>query len=495
MANAQLGVLSHPTGSELLNEDAVAVYDAELKLIAWNAAYSQLAIVPNQDAQLGQTLEETYRIAAERGMFGDGEPHELVKLRLERVRSRFSTVTEQLAIGESVIEMKSYPLAGGGVVVAFSDITRLRQTESKLIRAENLEALARVTGGFAHDLKNVLTAVINNMSVARQSNDLRYIDLAIDAAMNGAELAKSALALTRQSDETPTPFEVTGTVNNTVRWLQRGLRGNVRLTTQIDSAPCWVLASESRFRSSLLNLVLNSQDALPNGGDVTIDVTSDLIRQCVRVTVADDGQGMSDELLCKANEPFFTTKDDAGTGIGLFDVCEFVRQTGGEFRVASELGVGTSVTMEFPATMDAHSPNTPEPAEERWDQATRLDQRVLLVEDDVAVSTSLQKYLQLLHVSVVAVTSGEEAVRLVRLSPDDWDAVITGHELSGAMTGLQLEQHLREAAPTLPMILCSGDVQLPPRVLHLAKPVDPRQLVAELQRIKARSCGSPIKSG
>jgi len=264
-----------------------------------------------------------------------------------------------------------------GRLLGFAKITRditerreaqrfLDQARAQLHQAQKMEAVGQLTGGLAHDFNNILQIIGNNIELATREqraggeNVDRHLEVARDAVERAALLTGRLLAFARKQPLKPGRVDVRHLVMNMRPLLEQSLGQGIALEIELppDLWPAWIDASQ--LESALLNLAINSRDAMPDGGRLAIAATnlhiSDEEREPdgragdhVRIVVADTGAGMSAEVAARAIEPFFTTKPPgSGTGLGLAQIYGFVGQSGGTLRIESEPGRGTSIIICLP---------------------------------------------------------------------------------------------------------------------------------------------------
>ena len=240
------------------------------------------------------------------------------------------------------------------------EIERRRQAEAMAQQGQKMEALGRLTGGVAHDFNNLLAVVLASLELAlrRESNPrtVRLLQTATEAAQRGAKLTAQMLAFSRKREVAVRSIDVNAVIRGMDDLLRRTLGPSVRLHYELADDLRPALADLVQLELALLNLAVNARDAMPNGGDLTFrsnmiavgDANSPGLERgdYVRVQVADTGAGMSEEVLARAHEPFYTTKGPGGgTGLGLSMVDGFVRELGGALTLDSTPGVGTTVSV------------------------------------------------------------------------------------------------------------------------------------------------------
>ncbi|CAO3356250.1 ATP-binding protein [Azospirillum melinis] len=238
------------------------------------------------------------------------------------------------------------------IVIAVLWYQRFRERErarQHQLQAQKLEALGRMTGGIAHDFNNMMAVVASGLTVLRGQvgrDDLKSIaDTAMVAVQRGSSLTGQLLAFARREELKVAPADVNMLIGGIEQLLRNAAGSGVDMRFELEpSLPaCWT--DQTQFDTALLNLVVNARDAMPEGGRIRISTVN--AAQYVCVSVADIGQGMPPEVLRKALDPFFTTKGEKGTGLGLSQVYGFLRQSGGDLQIESDVGVGTTVHLYF----------------------------------------------------------------------------------------------------------------------------------------------------
>ena len=336
--------------------------------------------------------------------------------------------------------------------------------QSLLLQASKMEALGQLTGGVAHDFNNLLTVIGGNLQilddVLNDRADARMlVESAARATRRGAELTGKLLAFSRKRQLTAQAVDCAQLLASMRDLLRRTLGEGIDLRYRIDPSLQHALADPGQLESAVLNLALNARDAMPRGGTLTLSAHQrerlHLTRSggdTVIVEVSDNGEGMNREVIARALEPFFTTKAAGkGTGLGLSMVYGFVRQWGGDVRIYSELGVGTTVRLLLPA---AAQPGTPATLKSQG-RKLRGREHVLVVEDDSEVAAIAHSQLRSLGYRVTAAATIDDAMTALRANPDV-RLVFTDVVLLAGETGFQLADRVRHDYPGLPVLYCSG---------------------------------------
>jgi signal transduction histidine kinase len=333
------------------------------------------------------------------------------------------------------------------------------KAEDQLRQAHKMQALGQLTGGIAHDFNNLLTVIQGSADMLRrpglaEDKRIRFADAVVQASGKAAALTGQLLAFARRQPLQPEVIEVNELIRAMIDLLDRTLGERIAVTTELWDKACTVEADRAQLESALLNIAVNARDAMPDGGQLAIRTApfDDAERGAmVGVSVSDSGGGMDEDTLGRAFEPFFTTKmTGKGTGLGLSQVYGFASQSGGDVRIASVVGMGTTVTILLPCS-GAQSESRA--ADELAGPLRGRAGRILLVEDNDEVGEFAEHLLGELGHEVRRVRSGEQALLLAGREP--FDAVFTDVVMPG-MSGLELAGRLADLRPDLPIILTTG---------------------------------------
>lgn len=359
-----------------------------------------------------------------------------------------------------------------GELIGFAKITRditekkiaeekLAKANAALFQAQKMDAIGNLTGGVAHDFNNLLSVISNGLEIfARSSTDTKQVQL-VDtmkrAVIRGANLTQQLLSFARQQPLKSEPHDVSQLIQGFELMLRRAVGSNIQLGLEFGETPLPILVDRTSLETSLLNLVVNARDAMPDGGQIRIisrrrvlaDGEIDDLPEgnYVEVNVTDTGNGITKEHLPQVMEPFFTTKDiGKGSGLGLSQVFGFVKQSGGSLRIKSEVNIGTSVSMLFPALKDETI--LAEALDESCDA-------VLVVDDEPDVLWATSQLFDMLGYKVHEASSAEQALEILRTGTKI-SLVFTDVLLPGGINGIELARKLRELNPAIQIILASG---------------------------------------
>jgi PAS domain S-box-containing protein len=396
------------------------------------------------------------------------------------------------------------PIAGPdgspGHFIGFQeDVTALRATEERLRLSERLEVVGRLTSGIAHDLNNILTVILGNTellsrALAAEAELRELAQAALAAAESAAELTTRMLAFARRQPLAAEPTDVDALLARMRAMLVRTLGGRIAIELVRNGETWPAFANPLQLESAVLNLCVNARDAMPEGGRLTIETGNVRLgpedgapdgaaEDHVMIAVSDTGAGMPPEVLARACDPFFTTKDPGkGTGLGLSMVYGFVEQSKGRLQIRSEPGHGTTVTLYLPRA----------PAEAAVPQERAAEggtETILLVEDDPRLRAAAASQLRALGYQVLPAASAAEALEALRQRPVD--LLFTDIGLAGAMDGRRLAEKARALRPELKVLFTSGGPAAGAGPALLAKPYRHQHLAAALRDV----LGAPDPAG
>jgi PAS domain S-box-containing protein len=453
----------------------------------WAAAVHPDNLARTQ-AQLDRAVHEHAAISTEYGVvWPDGSLHWIAMIGRATVDSATGT-----------------PLRMAGVML---DVTERKRSEEQLQEVARLEAVGRLAGGIAHDLNNMLVAILgcsDLLARSMQANDPKRIevDQITQAASRCAALTRQLLAFARRELIQPRLVDLNDAVHHAEGMLRTVLAENIELTSQLSPTIGTVFADPSQLEQILMNLILNARDAMPRGGRVTIETASVVVdpgsetdhftveqggQHCVMLAVSDTGQGMDPATLKRMWEPFFTTKPAGqGTGLGLAAVYGAVKQSGGFVRADSEPGRGTVVRLYWP---EMQSP-AEQPRERRTPAVEPGTETVLVVEDEPLGRALMVRALTNVGYRCFEAQDAEEALRLLQEEQVQPALVLTDVVLPG-QSGGWLGERLAVGWPGLPVLYTSGFADediirrglLDPERPFLQKPFAPHELARKVREV------------
>ncbi|NMG73469.1 PAS domain S-box protein [Aromatoleum diolicum] len=344
--------------------------------------------------------------------------------------------------------------------------------ELALHQAQKMEAVGQLTGGVAHDFNNLLTVVMGNLQLLarRVQGDAAADELikgALKAAKRGADLNRTLLAFSRKQRLAPVPVDFNEMIAGMASLLRRSLGEQVQIMVAESADLPRAMADVTQLESALLNLAVNSRDAMPQGGTLTIETAAVRLDEhyaalesdvnpgpYVMLAVSDTGTGMPPEVAARAFEPFFTTKDTGkGSGLGLAMVYGFVKQSGGHVKIYSEPGMGTTVKLFLPE-LTSPIDFTATTAEAPVPQPTGRE-TILVVEDEEDVRHLVCRLLTALGYRILEASHGKAAITILDAEPDV-DLLFTDVVLPGGMNGPEIARQAQLRRPGLKVLYTSG---------------------------------------
>jgi len=387
-------------------------------------------------------------------------------------------------------------------VLMHEDVSQRRNAEqvraelqAQLQQSQKMESLGTLAGGVAHDMNNVLGAILGLASAHIGSHPYgsplhQALDTICKATERGGKMVKSLLNFARQTPAENNKLNMNAILKEQVALLERTTLAKVRLEIDLEANLRPILGDASALTHAFMNLCVNAVDAMPENGTLTLH-TRNVDNDWIEVVVEDNGTGMSKEVLEKAMEPFYTTKETGkGTGLGLSMVFSTVKAHRGQISIKSEQGKGTRVMMRFPACEQEAPAQAAASAVTETALAPHGPMKVLLIDDDDLIQSSVLAILEVLgHTVVTTAQSGEEALALLEAGLEA-DLVILDMNMPG-LGGIGTLPRLRVLRPELPVLLATGRVDQTamtlasahPGVTLLSKPFGLRELQKHLENI------------
>ena len=376
-----------------------------------------------------------------------------------------------------------------------------RTLESRLNQSERLESMGRLAGGIAHDFNNLLAVILNYATfVSEELDDTQAAQSDLEqiraAAERASALTRQLLAFARREVMQPKILNVNDVVADIEELLRRTINEQVELRIMLAPGLWHIEADPGRLEQVLVNLVINARDAMPEGGRLVIDTENidvdhafadqdaDLVPgRYVRLRISDTGSGMDKDVLAHVFEPFFTTKPQGdGTGLGLPMVFGIVHQFGGDIRLYSEVGFGTTCNVYLPATDRAPAQESPVDKQ----RVLRGDETILVVEDEDALREVTRRILARSGYEVMTSSNGYDAIALVKAYEGKIDLLLTD-VIMPQMLGNEVAEQIKALRVGLPVLFMSGYAQpilgstLGEEQALLEKPFSEQQLLAEVR--------------
>lgn len=337
----------------------------------------------------------------------------------------------------------------------------LAKAHAALSQSQKMDAIGKLTGGIAHDFNNLLSVISTGLEVfglgALDSRQVKMVESMKRAIDRGATLTQQLLSFARQQSLTPKPQNINKLISSFEPLLLKAGNSTIKFKLNLTTDIYPVKIDGTGFETALLNLIVNSRDAMPNGGAITVmtekvmlashDVGSLSEGVYIKVSVEDTGEGISSEVMPHILKPFFTTKElGKGSGLGLSQVYGFMMQSGGDLAFKSELGKGTAISLYFPILKDA---------DEVVELTKQEDLKVLVVDDEPDLLITATELFRNMGYTVLTAHSAEEAIDRLWHYPGI-GVLFTDILMPGGMNGIQLAREVRQMNPDIKIILASG---------------------------------------
>lgn len=383
------------------------------------------------------------------------------------------------------------------------------QVEDALRHAQKMDAVGQLTGGIAHDFNNLLAGISGSlemiqtrMAQGRLADVDKYVSVAQGAVRRAASLTHRLLAFSRRQTLSPEVTNVNTLIHDMEELIGRTVGPSIELQVVADKNVWPALIDPAQLENSLLNLCLNARDAMLNGGRIVIETANASLDECIdpdhgvaagehlSIRVTDNGTGMNPDTVAKAFEPFFTTKPiGAGTGLGLSMVYGFVRQSGGQIKVESLEGQGTTIVMHLPR----HIPEAGQhPADKGNDEASRIPhgETVLVVDDEPSVRMLVVEVLSNHGYHALEAADAQAGLEILQ-SDTHIDLLISDVGLPGGMNGREMADVARKHRPALPTLFITGYAEtsaldgchLQPKTQILTKPFGLEVLASRIKEL------------
>ena len=475
-----------------LTTDLILVADFDTTITAVNPAWT--AVLGWREAELVGRKLASFMHPEDLAEMADGLDA------LERARISWTAVPD----GSTIVAV------GRDVTSEREQAEALRQAEEHLRQSQKMEAVGQLTGGLAHDFNNLLAGISGSLEMlgtrVRQGRTReldRYVVAAQGAAKRAAALTHRLLAFSRRQTLDPRPTDVNRLVQDMADLIRRTVGPAITLEV-VGTVGLWTaLVDPNQLENALLNLAINARDAMPDGGRLTVETGNrwmderaarerDLSPgQYLSICVSDTGTGMPADVIARAFDPFFTTKPlGQGTGLGLSMIYGFARQSGGQARIYSEVGLGTMVCIYLPRHYgDGDRPD----AVARHDGETPravAGETVLVVDDEPTVRMLVADVLSDLGYAAIEAEDGPSGLRALQSSARV-DLLVTDVGLPGGMNGRQVADAARALRPDLKVLFITGYAEnavvgnghLDPGMEVLTKPFAIDDLAARIRRL------------
>jgi PAS domain S-box-containing protein len=419
-------------------------------------------------------------------------------------------------LGEMQYDEVGKPMVMRGTVHDITEFKRAEddrnQLQRQLEQAQKMESIGQLTGGIAHDFNNILSAIqgFTRLAITRYASDgndtLRDYLSEIDKAGKRAEdLVKQMLAFSRGDNQQQVVLNPKYVIGESIQMLRSTIPSSIDISHDTLNDDVYIHTDALQLQQSIINLVINARDALGGKGNINVKVSQHKLPplECtschkmfsgdfVSISISDNGNGIEKAVLARVFEPFFTTKEvGQGSGMGLAMVHGFVHASNGHLLVDSRVQQGTLIQMFFPVCELKNRYDTQDTIANGNDKITTPHQaKILVVDDEPTVIRLLSEVLHIYGYQVDSTTSSRNALKLLQLAPDGYDALITDQTMP-ELTGTELIKNVRQVNEQLPVILCSGYNDLVNDVnfadfgvtCYLEKPIDHEVLIQNLEAL------------
>lgn len=451
------------------------LWDANDRVVLCNSRYKELFSPIREFCVPGASWEDGLRALVQQGFFPQLEDKASQESFIaSRKRRRHSPRTEpftQSVIDNRWLQVIERPTGDGGMVGIWTDVTELKQREQELAHAHKMELVGQLTGSIAHDFNNFLAVILGNLELLKSrldenDNRTKFAQRSIRGAQRAAALTQRLLAFSRKQVLQPEPTDVTKLITGMRELLQGSAGAGIETRISFDSDLALAVVDPNQLETALLNLVLNSRDAMPKGGELLIEAKNSKSQEsggqeneCVIISVKDNGVGIPSDIKERIFEPFFTTKDTGkGSGLGLSMVEGFIRQSNGRVRILDHGKQGTCVELSLPK---ANSPQVERlELETERDLPTGNGEQILVVEDDFHVRELTVTLLLEFGYRVTAVGDGPSAIKILEEQPTEFKLLLTDVVLPLGMSGPEIAERAVGICPSLPVLFMSGYPQV-----------------------------------
>ena len=351
-----------------------------------------------------------------------------------------------------------------------SAVTAMQRSEELMLQAQKMEAIGTLAGGIAHDFNNILSAIVGYTDLSLFSDECpdairKNLEQVKKGSRRARDLVRQILSFSRTDEASEGPVDISPTIKEVLKLLRATIPSTITIQRKIPSGLGPVKVDPGRIHQVLMNLCTNAAHAMQGQvGCLNVEFSRvkkeeehfDLheisAQECLKLSIADTGRGMSPEVLARIFDPYFTTKEKGeGTGLGLAVVQGIVRTCGGAIRVESEVGVGSQFHLYFPCC-DLESA---EITEDRVQEMPQGNERILFVDDEETLADMAGEMLIKLGYKVKVMTDSVEALRVFRTQPYNYDLIITDQTMP-EITGLELAREILSLRPSVPVILYTG---------------------------------------
>ncbi|MBS0271235.1 MAG: response regulator [Proteobacteria bacterium] len=411
---------------------------------------------PNETKKMKQAIS-----AMKKGRSGYSEIYTFVRLDKEIRQIRFAAEVSAFD--------NDYPSEISGII---QDVTKIKALEEEVYQFQKMELIGQLTGGIAHDFNNILMIIQGNLELLslfldKSSKEYKKVETALNACLRGSALTKRLLTFARRDSLHPEVIHLKSYMENFQSLLTTAMGESINVFIELDKDVTPIKIDPNQLESALLNLAINSRDAMGQGGMLKIKIQNVFHNQAdtlikeklpygpyVKISVIDSGTGIPPEVLRHAFEPFYTTKAATkGTGLGLSMVKGFVEQSKGYIHLSSKPGTGTTVDLYFVAFEEKKALHKQE--DDFSAKVCKGNETILVVEDEDAVRETTVEYLQSLGYAVLEAKNGDSAFEILKKN-NNIDLLFTDVVMPGQLSGRDLADEALKLHPNLKILFTSG---------------------------------------
>lgn len=462
--------------------EGVSIWDQSLKLWSWNEQCKKILQPLSINLRQGISLEEIILKIKESKTINRKQHNDIdtfyYGIHTTRSSLQNSLILEFTTGGRFLVRSGKNSL--GQYILTITDITLLKEKEAEVLHLQKMEILGQITGGVAHDFNNLLAVILGNLEFLKkylhEAQSLKILSNVERSAQRAASLTQRLLAFARRQNLQPEIVSIQDSLTEIGDLLQSSLGGSIPLRIEVDEKLCDIYVDLPQLETALLNLAVNSKDAMPDGGEFFLRIENKKLNideakslklaspgTYLLISCTDTGSGMDEEILKKATEPFYTTKEkNKGSGLGLSMVYGFIKQSGGAFRIKSTPGQGTTISMWLPKTRknklgnisNNKSKNLSEPSKIQTHTNTEREV-ILLVEDTPEILELTSEVLGNLGYRVIKANNTKLALQILE-TEHSIDLLLSDIILPGGISGFELGKIGMEMRPNLSVLFMSG---------------------------------------
>jgi len=357
-----------------------------------------------------------------------------------------------------------------GILSIFLDVTKQKQLEENYYQSQKMESIGRLAGGIAHDFNNFLYMIIGNAelvlnSIEKDNPDYRNLEEILKAALKAAGVVKQLLNFSRKTCQELKPLGIVAVVEDAIIFLRNTIPSSIRINQKFPEKEVTVMGDATQINQILMNICMNAYQEMEKTGGI-IDITAEKIilnkgvltnssnlneGSHFKITIRDNGPGISSDIIDQIFDPYFTTKEiGKGSGLGLSIVHGLVKDHNGFINVESEINQGSTFTILFPVV--EQEAETQILIQENFPKGT---ERILFIDDEKSVLYMGKKILKKLGYEVEAKNKPIEALELFKLTPEKFDIVITDMTMP-EMNGVEVSKKIMSIRPDVPVVICTG---------------------------------------